>query len=283
MKTIADIKKDLEFNSTLSTLVETLKTIAVSQYKALEKKIDLFEDFNDAFETFFNFLDFKLVSHPFVSPKVEQQAIVAITTDAGFLGGLNLRIIDTSLMELEKMPGKLIIIGERGKMYMKGQNISYVGFPGIIDEEKFSQAMQLRDYLVNNIVNDTFHYVKVVYPRPISFTVQRIEVAQFFPYVPKDKEILSRGIEYEVIIESRLEDMVEYILYLWSGQRLFEIFGLSRLAEFSARYVHLEESAQKLKEMDNKVRLEYFRVRHELVDRTMRELFAGRALYGKRN
>ncbi|MGE5197216.1 MAG: hypothetical protein ACM3IL_01765, partial [Deltaproteobacteria bacterium] len=83
----------------------------------------------------------------------------------------------------------------------------------------------------------------------------------------------------EVILESRLSDIVEYLIYLWMGQKLYEIFGLSRLAEFAARFVHLEESFQKLKELDTKTRLEYFRVRHELVDRNMRELFAARLSY----
>ena len=63
------------------------------------------------------------------------------------------------------------------------------------------------------------------------------------------------------------------------GQKFDEIMGLSRLAEFAARFVHLEASSQKLKETDNKTHLEYFRVRHELIDRNMRELFAARLLY----
>jgi len=51
---------------------------------------------------------------------------------------------------------------------------------------------------------------------------------------------------------------------------------LSRLAEFSARYVHLDESSEKLKDEDKKVKLEYFRVRHECADRALRELISGR-------
>ncbi|MFH1782623.1 MAG: FoF1 ATP synthase subunit gamma [Candidatus Omnitrophota bacterium] len=279
MKSIAEVKKNMEFNKDLTLLVETLKTIAVSQYRILEKKTTVFEEFNDTILNFFEFLDFDIISHAFVSPSVKKQAVVAITTDAGFLGGLNLKVTEASIRELRKMPGKLVVIGEKGKAYLRGTDIPYVSFPGITDEGRFPEAMQLRDYIVNNIVKDEFHYVKVVYPRPVSFTVQRIEVVQFFPYVHKEE---NKALNFDVIIESKLEDMVEYLLYLWAGQRLFEIFGLSRLAEFSARYVHLEESAQKLKEEDKKVKAQYFRIKHELVDRTMRELFAGRALYAKK-
>ena len=79
-----------------------------------------------------------------------------------------------------------------------------------------------------------------------------------------------------------LKFMVEYLVYLWMGEMLHYIFGVSRLAEFSARYIHLDESSEKLKDEDRKIRLEYFRVRHELADRALRELISGRSVRGKK-
>ncbi|MFC1666917.1 F0F1 ATP synthase subunit gamma [Candidatus Omnitrophota bacterium] len=282
MKTLSSIKKDMEFNKGLSTLVETLKAIAVSQYRALERKIKTFKDFTVNIESFFNFISVKQTKHPFLNPKNEIQAVVAITSDSGFLGGLNMQVIGAAVKELEKMPGKLIIVGERGKTYVRGTNISTVSFPGINDEERYGQAMQLRDYIIKEALRGSFGYVKVVYPRSISFTVQRVETVSFLPYSPPNIKRVSQEEMSDIILESRPEDMAQYLVYLWIGQKIYEIFGLSRLAEFAARYIHLEESAQKLKDIDKKVRLEYFRVRHELVDRTMRELFAGRSLYAKK-
>jgi F0F1-type ATP synthase gamma subunit len=133
------------------------------------------------------------------------------------------------------------------------------------------------------VLSGSFGSFKVVYPRPVSFTVQKVDIVSFLPFAPsseKKKEI--SFLPSDIIMESNPGKSTEYLIYLWMGQKIYEIFGLSRLAEFAARYVHLEESAQKLKDIDEKVKLEYFRVRHELVDRTMRELFAGRLLYGKR-
>lgn len=282
MKTLSSIKKDLEFNQGLSTLIETLKTIAVSQYRALEQRVKTFKDFFLIIETFFEFIDIKKVNNPFLNPENKPQAVVAVTSDSGFLGGLNMQVIGAALKELEKISGKLIIIGERGKMYVRGTGTSSVNFPGISDEERFGQSMQLRDYITSEVLRGSFGCVKVVYPRPISFTVQRVETVSFLPYSPANKNETRQVTMPDIIMESRPQDIVEYLVYLWMGWKLYEIFGLSRLAEFAARYIHLEESAQKLKDLDKKVRLEYFRVRHELIDRTMRELFAGRLLYGRR-
>jgi ATP synthase F1 gamma subunit len=280
MQTLSIIKKDLEFNRNLSSLIEVLKNIAVSQYHALEQKIKSFEKFLLTVESFFDFIDLPSLHHPFLNPQNKPQAVVAVTSDSGLLGGLNMQVVSVAISELEKTPGKLIVIGERGKVYARESNIPFVAFSGIKDEERYAQAMQLRDYLVSRVLQGEFGSLKVVYPKPVSFTVQHVETVLFLPFSSNlQKELGVRQIIPEIIAESRPEDTVEYLVYLWIGQKIYEIFGLSRLAEFAARYVHLEESSQKLKDMDNKLRLQYFRVRHELIDRNMRELFSARLLY----
>jgi len=283
MKTISSLKKDLEFTRSLSSLVEVLKAIAVSQFKALEKKIKTFEKLQLTIESFFELINISSAEHIFLNPGNRAQAIVAVTSDSGLLGGLNMQVVNQALVELEKSPGKLIVIGERGKAYLRETKIPFVAFGGITEEERYGQAVQMRDYVMSQISEGQFGPLKVVYPRPISFTVQRVEVSQFLPFVLtslKHPETGPRAID--VILESRLEDIIEYLVFIWMGQKFYEIFGLSRLAEFAARFVHLEESHQKLKEMDGKLKLEYFRVRHELIDRNMRELFAARLLYASR-
>ena len=280
MKTLSNLKKDLEFNRGLSALIEALKTIAVTQYKTLEQKIRTFEKLLLNIEGFFKILPIERIEHLFLKSNDLPLAVVAITSDTGLLGGLNMQVVTYALSELEKKPGRLIVIGERGKIYASESRVPFVAFGGIKDEQRYAQAMQLRDYCIEKILNGSFGALKVVYPRPLSFTVQHVEMAQFIPFAPSLKKESTAGPEApEVILESRAEDIIEYLIYIWIGQKFYEIFGLSRLAEFAARFVHLEESSQRLKETDNKTRLEYFRVRHELIDRNMRELFAARLLY----
>jgi len=297
MRTLPSLKKDLDFNSGLSILIEVLKNIAVSQFRALEQKIRSYEKFFLMNESFFEYIDISRINHPFLIPKKKSQMVVAITSDSGLLGGLNMQVVAAAIRELEKISGKLVVIGERGKIYARESGFPFVAFGGIEDEERYFQAMQLRDYLINKVFKDSIGYLKIVYPQPVSFTVQRVEIVSVLPYAPTSlphtslepkialKEERGLGqtklkeIPPDIIIESNMGDIVEYLIYLWLGEKLYEIFGLSRLAEFAARFVHLEESLQKLKEMDKKLRLQYFRVRHELIDRNMRELFSARLLY----
>jgi len=272
MKNLASLKKDLEFNRSLSELIEVLKNIAVSQFRSLEQRVSSFDKFFFIVEDFFNSLIPLKPEHPFLKPHNHKQLLVAITSDSGLLGGLNMEVINSALRELESSSGRLIVVGERGKMYLKEKNVPFVFFEGIKEEKRYTQAMQLRDYLMKEI--KSFGYLKIVYPHPVSFTVQKIVTLTLIPLAN-----VSAGVKGDFILESEIEDIFDYLVYVWLGRKIYEIFGFSRLAEFSARFVHLEASLQKLKEMNKKIQLQYFRIRHEIIDRNMRELFSARSLY----
>jgi len=284
MKTISSLKKDLEFNLGLSSLIEVLKNIAVSQYHSLENRMKDYDTLFNAISSFFELVDPRQADHPFLVPENKKQIVVAVTSDSGLLGGLNMQVVNAALRELEQMPGRLVVVGDRGKAYARETKMAFVSFGGIKEEEQYSQVKQLRDYLVNSILKESIGYLKVVFPRPVSFTVQKEEVVNFLPFRQASKEGSSSQAPLpDVILDSRPDDIIEYLVYLWMGQKLSQIFVLSRLAEFAARFVHLERSAECLKEMDIKLRLQYFHIRHEIVDRNMRELFAARLLYANQN
>jgi hypothetical protein len=79
-----------------------------------------------------------------------------------------------------------------------------------------------------------------------------------------------------VTVESSFEDMVEYLAGVWVASKLYEVFEDSKLAEYAARAMHLEDSAQKLGQEHKKLKHQCFRAAHELVDKSMRESFSSR-------
>ena len=281
MKTISVIKKNLDFNHNLSYLLNTLKNISVAQFKTLEKRITAFKELFQTIESFLNIANVQENNNLFLHPRDEWQLIVAVTSDKGLLGGLNKQVMGTAIGQLQDMPGKIIVIGERGRRYAEGRGIPLVCFPGIDDENSYNQALQLRDLILKEYHGGFFGYLKIIYPRPVSFTIQRVEMIYLLPFNPRASKDSKSSLMSEIIMESNFDDIVEYLVSLMLGQRIYEVFGLSRLSEFAARFVHLEESSQKLEKMDEKMQLEYFRARHEKVDCTMRELFAGRLLHAK--
>jgi ATP synthase F1 gamma subunit len=278
MKLLSQIKKDMEFNRNLTGLIGVLKDIAIFQFHVMEKKIGSFDKIFIMLDEFFKMFSSENIRHPLLNPSQKTPGVIAVTSDSGLLGALNMQVISVALREVEANQAKLIIVGEKGRLYAHENNTSFVGFAGIRDDNRFSLAMQLRDYIINEELNQKLGALKIVYPYAVSIMTQRIHIEQLLPFagVKREKPLV---IEEEVIMESSVYDTAAYLIYLLLGAKFYEIFGLSRLAEMAARFVHLEDSEQKLEKMERELRLQYSRQRHELIDRSMRELFAARLAF----
>jgi F0F1-type ATP synthase gamma subunit len=122
--------------------------------------------------------------------------------------------------------------------------------------------------------------VQIVHPRALSLVNYRVEHVTLLPVsLEKETSPAAAGPLPEIIFESTPGKILEFATYLSFGHKMNYIFGLSRLAEVAARYTHLEESAQRIEDLNKKLKQRYFRLRHEVIDASMRELFASRSVY----
>ena len=278
------IKRNIDFNKGFRSLLEVLKLVAVSEYHALESRFRTNDRLTTLLGEFFDAVDLSVLEHPFLKPK-GQPCVVAVTSDAGLLGGMNNSVIQKAIDLVGQTNGKLLVIGERGLPYVQEAGLPFVSYPGVVDTKRYSQALEIRDYLLQKVLKDEYGPIHVVYPRAHSFVTHRTESTTLIPFQPIQKERASGEMKRKpssgVLLESSPADVAEYLVSLVVAQRLFDIFGYARICEQAARYLHLEESCNKIQEMNKKLYLQYFRRRHEIIDANMRDLFASRSLYAK--
>ncbi|MFH1996080.1 MAG: F0F1 ATP synthase subunit gamma [Candidatus Omnitrophota bacterium] len=285
MATISEVKKDIEFYRDFASLIEVLKAIASFQFHALEKRIWTFGDCLKALESFFDFVDVRKVRHPFVNIGGRPQLVIAVTSDSGLLGGLNRKVIAGALGQFNSSKDRLVVVGSQGQGFVKGLDLRVTPFDTVDDDNRHVRAMELRNLVLNESLKGACGPVKIVYPYAVSLTVQRVVELPLLPctrwagdYITENASIYHS----DVIVEGSIGDIVEYLSYLWIGYKLYEILQFARLAEHAARVIHLEESSYKIKDINKKLHLRYARVRHEIIDQQMRELFAARSIYVKR-
>jgi F-type H+-transporting ATPase subunit gamma len=278
---ISKVKKDMDFNKNFRGLIEVLKNVAIAQFHILEKRLVHFNEFEKNLEDFARYLNLKKMNHPFLrKEETDPVRVVAITTDQGLLGGINMRVVSRAMNSM-KSGGRdeLIIVGEKGQMYAREYQIPFTIFSGIKDDEQAAQAQTLRDYLFKDMLSGKYRGIQIVYPHAYSLVNQRVEVATLIPFSVEEGKEPAENLPSEILFESKPEHILEFMVFLWIGYRLREIFSLSRLAELGARYVHLEESSQRILDINQKLKLRYFRLRHEAIDQSLRELFAARSLF----
>lgn len=291
MPLLSQLRKELRFNTEFLQLIQTLKNIAASQYHVLEREKERFGDFMDEFAGFFRVVDMVDVDAPLVRSTTDATGIVLVTSDSGFMGGLNAGVIESGYDAQGELPDEKvqwIVIGEKGAAKLSEAGRAYKAFRGISPDTRLEQAIEIRDYLVQEVSAGRIGKVVLIHPRPVSFTQQVIDTITILPCGELfDRESQSEISEHvkgrglvadarKVVVESSYRDMVEYLAGVWVVSKLYEVFEDSKLAEFSARAMHLEESAQKLEKDHKKVKHQVFRAAHEMVDKSMRESFSSR-------
>lgn len=293
MALLSQLRRDLRFNAEFLQLIQTLKNIAASQYHTLEREKERFAEFMDQFTGFFQVVDMAAQKSPLVDVETDVVGIVLVTSDSGFMGGLNAGVIQAGYDVQGILPAsqvRYIVIGEKGATKLSENGREFKGFPGIAQETRYEQAMEIRDYIVKEVSEKRIGKVVVVHPRPISFTQQTIDTFNLLPCgelfdrssakppPPAATTALGKVMAdaRKVTVESRFEDMVAYLAEVWVASKLYEVFEDSKLAEFAARAMHLEESVQKLEKEHKKLKHQCFRAAHELVDKSMRESFSSR-------
>ncbi|MDD5282122.1 MAG: F0F1 ATP synthase subunit gamma [Candidatus Omnitrophica bacterium] len=282
------LRKDLAFNKVMESIIEVLKGVAATEYFHLQSKRKSFDEFEGYLRDLFERVDISGFQHPFLGGPASSSNIVMITSDSGFLGELNMSVVNYGLAQY-RSDDLLTVVGKEGVRYIGEQGIKYTSFAGIDDDISYSTVIKLRDHIVNEFFNKKLSSTVIVYPHFVSFAVQKIEQFQLFPcrfLFPQESGSGKTGLgqagflqidpSEKVILDSPLKSIVEYLVKVWVGQLIHLIFWESKLSEWAARVMHLERSSNEIRDQQKKMRLQYFRTMHERSDKSTREIFVSR-------
>ncbi len=283
MATARELKEDIQFNQHLMDLLEVMKNVAVYQFRTLQGERDSFPIFTDLAESFFRMGDFGAVKNPFTKPATDKSAIIIVTSDEGFMGGLNFQVINTAINRADADQAELIIVGERGARYLKDLGKEFTAFKSAIDSgERRALAREVKDHVTEGILGGRFGNVSVSYATAVSFMIQEVRYIKLLPFAAGLPKEAKDGSGRDFIAESPLEGIIEYLVEEILAKRLVEILEESKLAEFSARAIHLEKSGQELEDKSKRLNMQYIHAYHELIDKSTRELFASQLIIKNR-
>ena len=272
------LRKELDFNKNIGDIISVLKGVASSEFYRIKKSKKGLDEFLDYLHGFFRMIDISGMQHLFLEDSSLPHALLLITSDIGFLGKLNIAVVNTAL-EQSSEKDELIIVGKQGARYIDETSRNLTSFAGISDEVKYEEAEGLADFILKGIFSKKFCRTSIIYPHFISFAVWKIQVYQLFPcsfLFQASSKAKKKEAEDKIIIEPTLVKVIEYLVRIWIRYILYGIFWESKLSEWATRVIHLEGSSYEIKQMNKKLRSQYFRILHEISDKNIREIFVAR-------
>ncbi|MBN1687894.1 MAG: F0F1 ATP synthase subunit gamma [Candidatus Omnitrophica bacterium] len=282
-KTLAKLKGEMLFNSDLTRLVSVMKDIAAAQYQVMERNRTHFDRYRDAVDEIVKSYDFRRSKHPFIRQRSDKKLVCLVTTDFGFLGGLNMKVVQNG-MKLAEKGTHYLVLGDRGVNYIKEYGGESTAFEGInIDATRYDLVEKVIRKMKEMVLKQKFGRVVLIYPKSIAFATQRIESLNLIPcpifFKDKPPTVPTQPEQSkQIILESSPNEVVDYLTTLWLRHRLIECFESAKMSEFGARTMHLEESSQTLSKINKQLKLQYFKARREKIDQSLRETFTSQLI-----
>ena len=265
----------------LVELVQVLKDIADMKFHDLFSKRGGFQRFGESFSEFFRLLDTVDVAHPLISNMNRDVCIVVVTTEEGFIGDLNNKVVTRALeVRMEYPDARFVTVGRKGvvKLEMMGVK-SEKTYEDLAEKSLYDIAVLLKDHLVGQVMNGTYGKVIVVYPWPKDLQTVRARVVKLLPadfiFQKQDQTVESFT---KVIEESDPLDIIGYLAGLWVSSKLYEVMLDTSIAAVAAQSQQLDTSLMNVKKEAAGVKLKWRKARKNDIDKGLRETFSSRLM-----
>jgi len=265
----------------LVDLIQVLKDVADMKYHAMAAQRIKFNRFNESFTEFFNLVGFSQVQHPLVNNNNANSVILVISTERGFVGDLNSRVIARAMEEKEKDPqAQFVVVGKKGvaKLESLGQKI-LKSYEEIEDRGFYEVAVEIKTHLVKEVMENRVGRVVVVYPWPKDYSTTKPRAVKLLPcgdILATQTQTVEKFLQ--VIEESDSVDMIGYLADLWMSSKVYEIFFDTNLAAASAQTQQLDNSLGKMRKERDAVKMKYRKAKRGDIDKSLREVFSARMM-----
>ncbi len=274
------IKSDLEDITELVEIIQVLKDVADTKFHELASRKDRFARFGESFVEFFRMISLATVRHPLVSNDNPKVGVLGITSEAGFMGDLNAKTVRAIMAEKERHPqGELIIVGKKGAEKLAKVQPDMKTFTDLEEVGLYEIAIRIKDFLIQEVMEDRLGKVIVVYPWSKTFNLQKPRSVKLLPC----DELLIKQAEFvdaieSVILESDPVDIIGYLADMWLVCRIYEVLHDTSISEAAAQSQQLEASVQKMKKDKKGIAAAFTKAKKGDIDKGMREIFTSRMM-----
>ncbi|MCA9406805.1 MAG: F0F1 ATP synthase subunit gamma [Candidatus Omnitrophica bacterium] len=280
MGTANRVKRELQDTIQMTDVIQTLKDIADAKYYRLMNDRHKFKRFGESFVEFFRLISLTSAEHPLLSNKNPKVGIVTVTIEGSFLGEFNNKIVRMGFEEYEKNAQAVFVsVGERPVERLAQYTPKLKVFSGMNIDNIYQTAVAVKDYLVDEVMNDRLGKIVVCSAKSKSFEEQKTRKTKLLPC----DELISKQAEHvdiieKVIEESEPKEVIGILANLWVVTRLYEIFMDTMIASAAAQASFLEDSVDRMKKEKKRVQLKYLKAKKADIDKSLRETFTSQMM-----
>ncbi|MFQ6122026.1 MAG: ATP synthase F1 subunit gamma [Dehalococcoidales bacterium] len=216
------------------------------------------------------------VLHPLLQQRpVAKVAIVHITPDRGFCGGLNTNLnrLTASFILEQSVPVTLIAVGRKGLSFMRryGRDIR-AEFTQLGDRPSLLDTLPISRIIIDDYSNGIVDLVYLVYAKFISTMMQKPVLQQLLPVEPAS---IPRAQNVDYIYEPGPGTVLGGLLPRFVEMQVYHAILESIASEQSARMVAMRNATDNANELITELTLMYNKARQELITKELLDIVGG--------
>ncbi|MFT5207258.1 MAG: F0F1-type ATP synthase gamma subunit [Candidatus Omnitrophota bacterium] len=275
MSQLPKIQEEMDLMSDMRSIMEVMKSIALTGFIDSKKlREQRYEYFNKSFDGFFQVADLTHAEHPFIKAASSKVCIIAVTSSESFMAGLNNRVMKLAFSKTEGLEKHFIITGPRMMGKLKNEGIAYTMFPGIKIKNMVDIATQIKDFVLQKVLDKEFGRVVCVFAYPESISKQEVRAVTLIPAESAYPEEMKASIidpDEEVFIESEFDNLMMHLNELWLISKLIHTFQDHKMSEGAAQAMQLDGNLENLMDYEKKLKMAFVKTRREVIDTSLRE------------
>ena len=282
MKTYFKYKNDIQGFEDVSGTIKATEKIASASIHSLKLEVGQLNDYMSELERMLSRVSefyFNAKEPLFEKRNSGGKAMILITGDKGLVGGMYHNLANFLIDKINN-EDIIITIGKKGRKYLEEEGVvvdrSFFDMSGAPSEESVSS---ITDYVFKIFETRNIAQVDIIYPRFIALSAQEPTSLTFLPFEFKDElgtdgKIIDIEVEpgFPIFEQAKKEisaDLVKKYISLFFHRIMLE----SKLSEYSARMVAMENASVKTEELIKKLSLRYFKAKKKFITKTQIESF----------
>jgi len=278
---LIDLKRRINSVKNTQKITRAMKTVAAVKLRKNVKKLNRTESFMRKIEHLLNRIEKKLEYKDFPLFKEKEEGkvvIVALSSDKGLCGAFNshtIKKVEDYYKHLEGEKEEVLFITSGNKIY---RNLNKKGFiiekdyKSIMSDLKFSDSVQLSEYLQEIYLNRDIKRVEFVYIEFISSSKQEITVKQILPLEIENREDEMEEEEIEYIFEPSLQEIFNYVLPKYINSLVYRILLGSIASEHAARMIAMDIATRNANDMIKSLTLTMNKFRQASITKELLEI-----------
>ncbi len=290
MGKVTRIKGDMDDVDALLEILSVIKDVATNRFFTFAQRKANFQRFFDMFLDFFQVVQNVETNCPLLKNDRTEVTILPIASDQAFMSQLNSRVASIAFQQYQKNPGASIVsMGRRCAERLRALGVKNVERVFTQDQypDRYSLAMALRDYMVEQVMSGKAGRVLIVHLWAKTFSIIKPRILTLLPAselvrtgggeIAEDDgpPEAAQGAEDKIrlIMESDPDKMMKALADIWIHSRLFEIMADILIVESAVQAQQLESALESLGSEKKALLTSFRKAGREELNKAMREVF----------